>query len=330
MSSYLDSLRKIIAVNELNIGGENTEVEDGDENFTDPEDSPAPAAEESSDEGDENFMDDEEGGDDQPAPEPTEGEDQPAGDDNEEPEGDENFMDGDEGGDDTDTGETPDDAEGDEGSEGDENFMDGDDEGGGDDTAGEEGDGDTSEGEGEEGSNEEGGEDNDYDISAIEDEMFSSLTPEQIAIKNHELKQQFIQLYSMIGSTLVRINDISKSNNNVNTLNFITTKLLELREMIDYNITTAYGTRTYIENQIIYQQCIGTLNALVEIINNIPKLDDINTNDEDDNAASNDNGEPVETDDDGTETLDISDSSMSTYQEESTKVDNDSDFNILL
>lgn len=321
MSSYLDGLRQIIAVNELNIGGENPEVEDGDEDFTDPEDSPAPAAEESSDDGDENFMDDEEGGDDQPAPEP-EGEDQPAADDGgEEQEGDENFMDDEEGGDDT--GETPDDTEGDEGSDGDENFMDGDE--GGEDT-GEEGD--TSEGEGEEGSDEEGGEDDDYDISAIEDEMFSSLTPEQIAIKNHELKQQFIQLYSMIGSTLVRINDISKSNNNTNTLNFITTKLLELREMIDYNITTAYGTRTYIENQIIYQQCIGTLNALVEIINNIPKLDDINTDNEDD-VENNDKGEPVETDDDGTETLDISDSSMSTYQEESAKVENDSDFNIL-
>ena len=62
-------------------------------------------------------------------------------------------------------------------------------------------------------------------------------------------------------------------NDNINVLKFITEKLLELREMIDFNITTAYQTRTYIENNIIYQQCIATLNAIAEIIDNIPKLD---------------------------------------------------------
>ena len=151
----------------------------------------------------------------------------------------------------------------------------------------------------------------DYDINKIEEELFSSLTPEQVAIKNYELKNQFIELYSIIGSTLVRINDITKSNENINILKFITEKLLELREMIDFNITTAYQTRTYIENNIIYQQCIATLNTIADIINNIPKLNDDNENKD---------GVPVETDDeDEVKSLDISDASASTYQEESTE-----------
>ena len=225
----------------------------------------------------------------------------------------ENFMDDSEG----------DDSSEDDSDEGDENFMDD----SGDDNSSDESGGestdtdDNNEGEESDENNEE--ESNDYDINKIENELFSSLTPEQIAIKNYELKNQFIELYSIIGSTLVRINDISKSNENVNVLKFITEKLLELREMIDFNITTAYQTRTYIENNIIYQQCIATLNAIAEIIDNIPKLDNKETEEEE----IEDKGEPVEQDEESSDTLNISDSSMSDYQEES--VDYSSDYNDL-
>ena len=43
--------------------------------------------------------------------------------------------------------------------------------------------------------------------------------------------------------------------------------------MIDFNITTAYTTRTYIENNIIYQQCLSTLNAIADIITNLETHD---------------------------------------------------------
>ena len=131
-------------------------------------------------------------------------------------------------------------------------------------------------------------------------------------------------MYSIIGSTLVRINDISKSNENINVLKFVTEKLLELREMIDFNVTTAYQTRTYIENNIIYQQCIATLNAIAEIIDNIPKLD--NNNAETEEEIEN-KGEPVEQAEESSDSLNVSDSSMSDYQEES--VDYYSDYNDL-
>lgn len=255
------------------------------------------------------------------------GSDQPPADnttDDSEDDGDQNFMD-DGGGDDT-TTDAPEETTDDSGDDdGDQNFMD---DGGGEDT-GEGGEGDTSGGDGgeettddSEGENnensEEGSDENGYDINKIEEELFSSLTPEQIAIKNHELKNQFIELYSIIGSTLVRINDISKTNENINVLKFITEKLLELREMIDFNITTAYQTRTYIENNIIYQQCIATLNAIAEIIDNIPKLDG-RDNSEEEESEEDKNGIPVDNEDEEeTHALNISDTtSGSTYQEES-------------
>ena len=296
---YLEGLRNII-LNELNIGGQEVKEENDD------------------DDGDQNFMDDD---DNQPAEEPAPAEDAPApdeGEDDTSDDGDQNFMDDDSGdGDDA----TAEDAPTDDGSsdDGDQNFMDdggegGDSaEGGGDDSGSEEAPEDS----GDQQEGEEQPEGKDYDINKIEDELFSSLTPEQIAIKNHELKDQFIELYSIIGSTLVRINDISKSNENINVLKFITEKLLELREMIDFNITTAYQTRTYIENNIIYQQCIATLNAIADIIDNIPKLDGRDEDQEEDEEDKN--GISVEDDDEEeVKALDVSDTSVSNYQEEST------------
>ena len=329
---YLEGLRSIL--NEINVGSDQPPADnttddsedDGDQNFMDDsggDDTTTDAPEETTDDsvdeddGDQNFMDDG-GGEDT-------GEDTtpPTDDTVDEDDGDQNFMD-DSGGDDTTTDDTANASEettDDSGDDGDQNFMDdGGGEGGEDSASG--GDGgeettDDSEGENSEES-EESSDENGYDINKIEEELFSSLTPEQIAIKNHELKNQFIELYSIIGSTLVRINDISKTNDNINVLKFITEKLLELREMIDFNITTAYQTRTYIENNIIYQQCIATLNAIAEIIDNIPKLDG-RDNSEEEETEEDKNGIPVDDEDEEeVHALNISDTtSGSTYQEES-------------
>lgn len=273
---YIDKLRSI--VNEISDGSGNSTDNENDDN--------------------DNFMDSDSSPEQQSTPNDSSGDDE-----------NDNFMD--DGGTEDSSGESSDEGSGEES----DNFMnDG-------------GDGEASDG-GEENTNssEEGSDNNaeesesnseeeNYDINKIEDELFSSLTPEQIAIKNHELKNQFIEMYSIIGSTLVRINDISKSNDNINILKFVTEKLLELREMIDYNITTAYSTRTYIENNIIYQQCIATLNAIASIIENIPG---VNGEAQKSQEEKEDKGEPVEKDSDSPQILNISDTGASDYQEEST------------
>lgn len=325
---YIDKLRSI--VNEISDGSGNTTDNENDDNdnFMDSNSSPEQQStpdDSSGDDENDNFMDD--GGTEDSG---TSTEDSS---DNES----DNFMDDSESS--SEESQTPDDSSGDDESD---NFMD---DGGTEDSNGESsdegsgeesdnfmddggGDGESSEGNSEENtdSSEEGSDDNsdesesngeeeNYDINKIEDELFSSLTPEQIAIKNHELKNQFIEMYSIIGSTLVRINDISKSNDNINILKFVTEKLLELREMIDYNITTAYSTRTYIENNIIYQQCIATLNAIASIIENIPG---VNGEIQKSQEEKEDKGEPVEKDSDSPQILNISDTGASDYQEEST------------
>jgi hypothetical protein len=324
---YLDGLRGLV-LNEIEVAGkkpeDDTQGEESDNFMDDTDDTPqqdtsSPTPDDTGDEGEsDNFMDDDDDAGEQP---PAEGD--TTGDTGEDEGESDNFMDdGDSAGDNTsdDTGEQPpaegDTTDGDTGEDKGEsdNFMDDGGEGGGDEgsaeDSGEEGEdtGEQQEGEGEENSDE-------FGIDKIEDELFSSLTPEQKAIKNEELKNQFINLYSVIGTTLDRINEVSKSNENVQALAFVTQKLLELREMIDYTITRTYDTRTYIENNIIYQQCISILNLISEMIENIPN---VNGNDED-QTDDNYKGEPVDPEDDNKEikSLDISDTSVSDYQAES-------------
>ena len=317
----LSSIRRV--VNEINVGGKDidNENDDDNDNFMDDggDDDTATDDNTTDDSSDDvgagesdNFMDDSGEGGDDTATDDAGGEDDDVGAGESD-----NFMD--DGGDDTTDDTGGDDSSDDVGDGESDNFMDD----GGDDS----GDSESTEGDGEatddsDAEGDAGEEDEDYDLDKIEDELFSSLTPEQIAIKNHELKNQFIEVYSIIGSTLVRINDIPKSNDNINILKFVTEKLLELREMVDYNITVAYATRTYIENNIIYQQCIATLNAIADIIDNIPNVNGGESNiekEKEETEKEDEKGVPVEPDDtQQVKSLDVSDSSMSDYQEEST------------
>ena len=208
----------------------------------------------------------------------------------------------DEGGDDSDTS-----SDSDESSDEGDDYTSGVDDVGSDDSSDDSGEEGDSSDEGDEDNSDENTDDPNFEnLKKIEAELFSNLTPEQIAIKNYELKQNFINLYSTIGATLSRINDITKSDNNIETLKFITTKLLELREMIDFNITTAYQTRTYIENSIIYQQCLSTLNAISDIISSIPNpiKDEKEEEEEEDNIVDDLDDEFSDT---GEEKLDVGD-----------------------
>ena len=208
----------------------------------------------------------------------------------------------DEGGDDSDTS-----SDSDESSDEGDDYTSGVDDVGSDDSSDDSGEEGDSSDEGDEDNSDENSDDPNFEnLKKIEAELFSNLTPEQIAIKNYELKQNFINLYSTIGATLSRINDITKSDNNIETLKFITTKLLELREMIDFNITTAYQTRTYIENSIIYQQCLSTLNAISDIISSIPNpiKDEKEEEEEEDNIVDDLDDEFSDT---GEEKLDVGD-----------------------
>lgn len=152
--------------------------------------------------------------------------------------------------------------------------------GGGEEQAPEEGEG----GEGEEGSedgdmegSEEGGDEGlegpedqqADDFSSDEQEVFSDLKPEQMAVKHKELKNQFKSFNDTIFSAIDKINNISHASYDDSLLSFISRKLLELKDMSRDYLLDVYDTKSYIENQIQLQKMVTTFNYITNLLSNI-------------------------------------------------------------
>jgi hypothetical protein len=99
-------------------------------------------------------------------------------------------------------------------------------------------------------------------LSDMEKNLFADLTPQQLAIKNNELLQNYITLYDTIGEIFDNINKIPKTYTNTRPLTFIADQLVELKDMVNYIITTTYITRTYVENMTYYKQSLVILTQL--------------------------------------------------------------------
>ena len=113
-------------------------------------------------------------------------------------------------------------------------------------------------------------------IKQIEDDLFKDLTPEQLAIKNMELKQRYLELYTVINDIIIRVNKIPKRSYNIKVLEFTGLKLVELRDLVQTYLTYTFNTKTYIENTINYQQYLATMSTINSLLREItPKNPEI-------------------------------------------------------
>ena len=133
------------------------------------------------------------------------------------------------------------------------------------------------------------------DLNAIEDQLFGDLTDEQKKLKHNELKRLFNELYRPTDKTINKIKLITNTNSNHQVIKLAAKILVELKEMIHFNITKSYYTRTFFENDVLYKQCLAQFNAvtnlLIEIAPDVSeksesdakdlddKLDDLNDDD---------------------------------------------------
>lgn len=127
------------------------------------------------------------------------------------------------------------------------------------------GEGDDAEGSEEGGESETGDSADNKDSNTLADmekNLFSDLSPQQLAIKNNELLQNYIELYETINTIFDSINKIPKTFDNTRPLTFIADQLVELKDMVNYVITTTYVTRTYVENMAYYKQSLVVLQQL--------------------------------------------------------------------
>lgn len=112
------------------------------------------------------------------------------------------------------------------------------------------------------------------EIKQLEDELFASLTPEQLAIKNLELKNLYIDLYDVVEGLIVRINDLPKNAKFISVVEFISDNLSELKAiLIDYINGGTYNALSYTENSINYNKFVAVLHGINKMIQEI-KIDE--------------------------------------------------------
>lgn len=113
------------------------------------------------------------------------------------------------------------------------------------------------------------GEEEEESLDSYEKDVFRDLSPEQMIIKNKELKSQFRSLNNIIFDSLEKLNNISHTSYDNTILDFVVRKLVELKNISrDYTVEV-FNTKSYIENQIQLQKMVATFNRIVNLLSNI-------------------------------------------------------------
>ncbi len=107
------------------------------------------------------------------------------------------------------------------------------------------------------------------EVKQMEEELFKSIPADQMSIKVTELKKQYLDVYNSISNILLRTNKITKTDSNMKVLEFVTTKLMELKDMVKFYMANTFDTKSFIENTVNYQQYLATLNTINKIFKEI-------------------------------------------------------------
>ena len=103
-------------------------------------------------------------------------------------------------------------------------------------------------------------------LKSLEKDMFADLTPEQLNIKNSELLGNYVELYDSLETIFDHINKIPKTFTNTRIIEYIADRIMELRDRVNIIITTSYTTKTYLENDTIYKECLLELHRLNKML----------------------------------------------------------------
>lgn len=136
----------------------------------------------------------------------------------------------------------------------------------------EDGEGDNDEGNQGGGDNQQSEEEVD-DLKAKEEELYANLTPDQLDIKHKELKGQFLSMFDMVSELVERMGDTGTTEENIKIVEYISNNLINLKDMISDYVNDVYQTKSYIENSIMYNRFLATLNAINQLLEEIQPKD---------------------------------------------------------
>lgn len=259
MGIYFSNIRSILEVKrKLQNQDQEEDLENEDEVQPNNEDEPTPPEDNNDDEGEQN----EDNNEQDPYSMDVEDEDEQTPEDNND-DGEENNETEPQDNNPEDEG-NEDDTESEDNADGDGYSMDVEDDTTEEDPSAEEGDDTTDDESGDDSESGEQGE-----LQSLEDDLFKDLSPEQMNIKLLEIKKQYLEVYTTITDILSRTNKIPKTTENIKVLEFVTNKLMELKELVQFYLSNTFDTKTYTENLVNYQQYLVVLNTVNRLLKEI-------------------------------------------------------------
>ena len=107
------------------------------------------------------------------------------------------------------------------------------------------------------------------ELQNMQNDVFSNLSPEQMKIKVANIKQSFIDLYNDVVEILERLSTVNKSSDNLESINFATITLNELKSMLNDHLVSTFETNSLVENQITLQRFLAIYAMVIKILEKI-------------------------------------------------------------
>lgn len=107
-------------------------------------------------------------------------------------------------------------------------------------------------------------------LKAKDREVFDSLSIAEQQIKIKELKKQFSNLYNNCSSIIERLNDLTiELIDEYPQLKKVSAVLYELKNMISFYILNIYDTKSFFENDIVFNRYLTILNSVKGVLETI-------------------------------------------------------------
>lgn len=135
------------------------------------------------------------------------------------------------------------------------------------DTSGEGGDNES--GSSSDSSSSSSGSDSDAPVDELkknEEEIYNSLTPEQLDVMHRELKEKYLALYDTIVAVFDRISEASVEEEHIYVIEYVSDKLSRLKQMIVDYINNIYKGKSYTENYVNYNRFFIVLAGINKIL----------------------------------------------------------------
>jgi hypothetical protein len=103
-------------------------------------------------------------------------------------------------------------------------------------------------------------------------DIFSSLTAEEQTVKIKELKNQYNQLYMSCDKILERLNNLDPGDDiGVTIINRFSSTLFDIKTYISEYITDIFGTKSFVENDIMLNRFLMIIDSMTNILDKYVK-----------------------------------------------------------